>query len=48
MKQWKYSSYLHLLIFWFNTIQANVPILEKSGGWFLLAKCVNTSGKVTS
>ena len=23
-----------------NLFQANVPLMEKQGGWFLLAKCV--------
>ena len=32
----------------FNPFQANVPIMEKTGSWFLLAKCVkNTCGRVT-
>ena len=30
-----------------NPFPANVPIMEKPGGWFLLAKCVkNTCGRV--
>ena len=30
-----------------NPFQANVPLMEKPGGWFLLAKCVkNTCGRV--
>ena len=32
----------------FNPFPANVPIMEKPGSWFLLAKCVrNTCGRVT-
>ena len=31
-----------------NLFVANVPLMEKPGGWFLLAKCVkNTCGRVT-
>ena len=31
-----------------NPFQANVPSMEKPGGWSLLAKCVkNTYGRVT-
>ena len=34
-------------IYSFNLFQANVPLMEKPGGWFLLAKCVkNTRGRV--
>ena len=36
------------LSFFIKPFQANVPLMEKPGGWFLLAKCVkNTSGRVT-
>ena len=32
----------------FNPHQANVPLMEKPGGWFLQAKCVkNTCERVT-
>ena len=32
----------------FTLFQANVPLMEKPGGWFFLAKCVkNTCGTVT-
>ena len=31
-----------------NPFPANVPIMEKTGSWFLLAKCVkNICGRVT-
>ena len=31
-----------------NLFPANVPIMEKAGSWFLLAKCVkDTCGRVT-
>ena len=31
-----------------NPFQANVPLMEKPGEWFLLAKCVkNTCGRMT-